>query len=165
MEINEYLDLVKEKQGLKSDRELATALGHKSNQSIVFMRRGVTNPSDDTMLKIAELAGLSPEAALLRLNIWRSKSPETRELYTALAERLAKQASSWLIYLGLGIMVLFSLGSNTAHAAGTITEQASISILAVINCATILLGEIDRISRKLKPRFALKAAWAIGRRR
>ena len=117
MDINEYLDLAKEKQGIKSDRELAAALGHKSNQSIVFMRRGVTNPSDDTMLKIAELAGLSPEAALLRLNIWRSKTPETRELYTTLAERLAKQASTWLICTVAVSVMAAAPGANNAYAS------------------------------------------------
>ena len=165
MQPADYLDLAIKKQGLKSDRELSRALELKSNNTMTNMRSGKHLPSDDTMIKIAELAGEPVDVALLRLNLWRSKTPETREHYAAIAERLAKQASSWLIYLGLGIMVLFSFGSNTAHAAGTITEQASISILAVINCATNFLGGIARILRKLKPRFALKAAWAIGRRR
>ena len=125
MQLIDYIELAMQKQGFKSYRELSRALGHKSNQSLVFLRKGFQNPSDETMIRLAELAGLSKEAAILRLNIWRSKSPEARELYTALAERLAKQASTWLICTATVAIIAAAPAGSNAYAAenNTRTEQ------------------------------------------
>lgn len=71
--IDDYLELAKEKQGLKSDRQLGRALEFKS-QSISFWRHRKTIPSDENMVELAKLAGEDPETALLELAYWRTCS-------------------------------------------------------------------------------------------
>ena len=115
--LSHYLDLAKENQGLTTERELARALGHASNYSVQMMRKGVSFPSDETMLKLAKMAGENPKTALARLNEWRTKSPEAREHYAEIAERLAKQASTWLICTVTVAMMTIAQGTNYAYAA------------------------------------------------
>lgn len=66
-----YLDLAKARQDLKSDRQLDQAIGAKGCNTFVY-RKGRAWPSDETMIKIARLAGEDAHAALVDLAIWRS---------------------------------------------------------------------------------------------
>lgn len=73
--------------------------------TLSYFRNGKALPSEQTMIKLAELAGLPKEEALIDLNLWRSKNnPELNKIW----QRLAKMIGFWL-YLNL-----FSLlNSNT----------------------------------------------------
>ena len=136
MEINDYLNLAIEKQGFNSDRELQRALDLKTNTSISFMRHGKGFPSDHTMMKLAELADEPVDVALLRLNLWRSKTPETRKHYAAITDRLAKQASIWLICIAIITLSAVNPVTNNAYAAQNIARTDLVSITPAINCAT-----------------------------
>ena len=57
-----------------------------------YYRSGKQLPSDETMVKIAEIAGLDPYEALLRLNIWRC------EMKTLHAGKSLSQESALKVY-------------------------------------------------------------------
>lgn len=101
---NDYMQKAIARQQLTSNNKLAQELGITS-ASISVLNQGKALPSEDTMIKLAELAGLPKEEALIDLNLWRSKNnPELNKIW----QRLAKMIGFWL-YLNL-----FSLlNSNT----------------------------------------------------
>ena len=135
----EYLDLAIKKQRLKSDRELSRALDLKSNNTITNMRSGKHLPSDDTMIKIAKLAGEPVDVALLRLNLWRSKTPETRQEYAALAARLTKQAGM------IAIAIAAVAASPSASRASEFGFESSRPHHLLITYLLILNNYLKRI--------------------
>ena len=84
--IDYYIDLAKEKTGVKSDIKLGKLLGFKTS-AVSYWRTGRSWPSDTTMIKLADLAGIPKEQALLELAYWRSEG-ETQEVYKGLIKRL-----------------------------------------------------------------------------
>ena len=100
----ELLDRAKEVGKLNSDRKLAEAIGLNSNTAISFIRRGVSLPSDETTVKLAELAGLDPQIALLQLNVWRAKTDTTKNYYHGILSQFVKAGSVAAIALMTGIM-------------------------------------------------------------
>lgn len=69
---NDYMTLAIDRQKLASNNKLAKELGITS-ASISVLNQGKALPSEETMIKLAELAGLPKEEALIDLNLWRSK--------------------------------------------------------------------------------------------
>ena len=67
-----YLDLAREKRRFTSDLALDRALGLKPGATCSY-RIKRSWPSDETIIKIAEIAELDPKEALLDLNIWRAE--------------------------------------------------------------------------------------------
>lgn len=63
-EFAKYLEGVKIKLGIKSDRQLAFMIG-LTQPSMCSIMSGKTIPTDDIVLKIAEIAGDDPEKILL----------------------------------------------------------------------------------------------------
>ena len=95
MNIDEYADLAKEKNGFKSDRQLSKNLGFSGN-SVSYWRRGMNFPSDDMMMKLAKLAGVDTTTALIDLNVWRTDG-ETQKAYQGLSRRMASFLSLALV--------------------------------------------------------------------
>lgn len=97
--IDFYLDKAKENHGLKSDRELDRAIGFKGC-GVSQIRTGRALPSDEAMIKLAEMARVDPEEALLELAYRRAASrDETRaaSVYRALLDRVTHAAAALLI--------------------------------------------------------------------
>ncbi len=109
--IDIYCDEAIYRNNLKSDAGLSRALNYKGN-TVSNFRTKRTWPSDATMIKLAELAGIPAEEAILDLGIWRATTPDVTHAYEILIERLSKSAAIILIAF------LFSLSSSTTHAAG-----------------------------------------------
>ncbi len=82
-----YLDCAKEKTGLSTDLALNFALGYKG-LSVSDIRNGRKFPSDHVMLKLADMAGVPPEEALLDLNSWRTKGTSAAPIYERMARAL-----------------------------------------------------------------------------
>jgi transcriptional regulator with XRE-family HTH domain len=86
--IDVYLDSAKAKLDLKTDSALARRL--EVNPSMVTeYRQGTRKPSDVAMLRLAALAGMDQERALLDLNSWRAPEP-ARACYQRIARKLAR---------------------------------------------------------------------------
>lgn len=84
-----YLSEARRKQNASSNNQLAKILGISSNY-ISQLSQGKCLPSDETMIKIAELAEMDAEAALIDLAIWRSSGNEnTQKTWLNLANKLA----------------------------------------------------------------------------
>lgn len=96
--IHDYMNLVSGRHPtIKSDRGLALALG-LGETATHFWRHGRSLPADDTMLRLADLAGVDPGEALVELNIWRSQSPETREQYSRIAAKIKSSVARVLVF-------------------------------------------------------------------
>lgn len=84
--IDEYLDRAMENKNIPSNNKLATVIGI-SGTSLNAFRTKRSWPADNTMIKIAELAGVDVQQALLDLNMWRSSGP-VRALYQNISDSL-----------------------------------------------------------------------------
>lgn len=96
---NDYAEKAILRYGLAGQNALAAEIGiNKSAMS--QLTTGKTLPSDDTMIKLAELAGLPKEEALIDLNLWRSKDkPEVQKIW----QHLSKMIGCLSIALSLSV--------------------------------------------------------------
>lgn len=135
--IDDYVDAARARIGATSDRQLATRMGLKSS-AIPCWRTRRTWPRDDTMLQLAELAGMPAEQALLDLGMWRTEG-RTAEVYRRIAERLARTAAA---------LLPFAVAAYTV--AGTEKVQSNI-----VNCMLYIMSNyvFIRSSRGFPSRF------------
>lgn len=113
MNISDYLDLARERQGLKSYSQLAKRL-EISQPTISHFRRGIIFPSDQTMVRIAELAGIDAREALLDLSIWRCRDTASRSVYQALMKDLKSSLKRPTAAALTGAMALTALSISDA---------------------------------------------------
>jgi hypothetical protein len=86
---------------LKSDAGLSRALNYKGN-TVSNFRTKRTWPSEETMVKLANLAGIPAEEALLELAVWRTHDTIAGEVYTRVLARIAHAACLAFILLFSG---------------------------------------------------------------
>jgi len=72
--IHDYIKAAIASQHLTSKRDLCRALG-VSHNVVSTWENGYAWPADETMRHLARLADGDPDEALLRLNMWRAKTP------------------------------------------------------------------------------------------
>ncbi len=89
MTIDDYIDLAMSRKGFGSDRELGRALGFKGNP-VNHWRSKRAWPADQTMIRLAQMAGVDPVWALVELNIWRSPPGDARTGYETLRSMLER---------------------------------------------------------------------------
>ena len=100
MNFTEYAEKAINRFGLTGYNHLAREIG-VTKATVSHLKTGKALPSDETMIKLAELAGMPKEEALIDLNLWRSKNnPELNKVW----QRLSKM---------IGIAVLSCTISNT----------------------------------------------------
>jgi hypothetical protein len=129
--IDGYLDAAIKRQGLKSDRDLARALGFVGG-AISQWRTRRTWPADETMVRLADLAGMDPSQALLDLNVWRAHNAAVRSIYEKFLEKLAIILAAFIVFAAPGAARAASL-----NLAGTITAQINTCGPQIIYYATI----------------------------
>lgn len=97
--VDDYLDLARNRQKLPSDRQLCAHL--KCTDAVVSQwRKRKSFPSDEHMVRLAELAGLDPQVALLELACWRAVSRNENVavgVYKRLLERVTHTAAAALV--------------------------------------------------------------------
>ena len=94
----EYTEKAINRYGLRGNNALARELGIKSS-SMSLLYNGKTLPSEETMIKLAELAGMPKEEALIDLNLWRSKDkPELQKVWLRLSKMIGCFVFSCLIF-------------------------------------------------------------------
>lgn len=106
-DLDDYLDAAKTAQRIKSDSDLIKALGLKGRSTASWWRTRRAWPSDDIMVRLAQMAGYDPSEALLALNTWRAKSPEAQALYRQIAAKIC------------AVLILFFTFIGTGNATGT----------------------------------------------
>lgn len=103
-----YIDEARRVGGVPSDGKLALSLG-MARVSVNHWRQGKAWPSDENMIALARVAGISPAVALVDLAIWRAKKDEVSSVWKRLAEVAAT--------LALPAMIVLSLVSSAEPAA------------------------------------------------
>ncbi len=78
--VQDYISEARKKKGIYSNNKLASAIG-LTGPAIVNIVKNKALPAEETILKLAELADIPPEEALLDLSIWRAKSPEAKSTW------------------------------------------------------------------------------------
>ncbi len=86
-----YLDMAKSAAGVDSDRALARQMDISTGHAAAW-RTGRAFPTDKNMVKLAELAGLSPLEALVDLNIMRNEGA-AKALYSELRDKVSSRAA------------------------------------------------------------------------
>ena len=115
-DINTYLDAAKERTNSPSDRKLSLLIGLAPG-ALNHYRTGRAHPDDDTMTKLAALAGMDPQAALLDLNIWRSEGL-AKSAYIELARRLGRTAAAFFCAGLLGATGVIGLAPHARASGG-----------------------------------------------
>lgn len=105
---NDYAEKAISRYSLTGYNNLAREL-NLNKSTISFFRAGKALPSEETMIKLAELAGLPKEEALIDLNLWRSKNnPEVQKIW----QRLSKMIGTSLFFLLFSATSAFSCQSQ-----------------------------------------------------
>ena len=88
MDFNDYAEKAISRYSLTGYNNLAREL--KINKATLsYFKSGKALPSDDTMIKLAELAGMPKEEALIDLNLWRSKNdPARHEIWLRISKMI-----------------------------------------------------------------------------
>lgn len=89
----ELLAAVKETQGIGSDYRLARFL-KVSDQTVGNWQHGRRRPDDETALRLAELAGLDPDAVLVGLYAERATDEPAKRAWERIAARLAQAGAA-----------------------------------------------------------------------
>lgn len=85
---SEYANTAINRHGLRGNNALAKMLCITS-AGMSHLNTGKTLPTESTMIKLAELAGLPKEEALIDLNLWRSaKNPELQTIWTRISKMI-----------------------------------------------------------------------------
>lgn len=84
MNIDLYINRALELNDINSERKLARCLDI-SNSALTLYKLGQRCPTDTTIIKLAQLANIPVEQALIDLNMWRnSDNPEVLKVYQKL---------------------------------------------------------------------------------
>lgn len=88
--LDDLLDAVKTRHGIKSDYKLAKLTG-KTNNTIANYRHGRSRPDDNTLTEFANMAGIEGaqvEMLALRFHMDRLTSEASRDLWNGILHRL-----------------------------------------------------------------------------
>ena len=120
---NDYMSLAINRQSLKSNNALAREL-NINNAAMSALFRGKSLPAESTMIKLAELAGLPKEEALIDLNLWRSeKQPEVKTVWLRLSKMITKCIMFAILTTGSSQVKTFKINDlNTYQESGQVYD-------------------------------------------
>jgi transcriptional regulator with XRE-family HTH domain len=113
MLLTDYMDRARINSGLVSDNRLAAAL-EISQATISSYRRGFSVPTPAKMVKLAKLAGVSPEVALLHRAAWQADDQVSRAV-------MSRLIASWMEAPGDNALT----GARSLGAAATPAAKKS----------------------------------------
>jgi len=114
-----YLDTAKTRNDIDSDRKLAQRLDLNPSQ-INFYRNKDMKPKTTILIKIAKLAGVSPDVALTDRALWLAESDEERNYWERLATLAQKAAVAGV---SIGALLSMLAGAPAPATAGTNPAQ------------------------------------------
>lgn len=144
--IDDYIDAARARAGIRSDRQLAIQLGLVQS-SISQMRTKRIWPSDETMIRLAIMAGIDPAEALLELSAWRTEGT-AQTLWRELARKLGTAATVAIMVTGALTAGLVLLPSPAAAAQGS----ALFSHLSGIDVGVVCI--LRKITAELRRRVS-----------
>jgi hypothetical protein len=108
----DYANLAINRHGLRGNNALAKELGVTS-AGFSYFNTGKALPAESTMIKLAELAGLPKEEALIDLNVWRSeRQPDIQNVWL----RISKMIKIVHVFF-------VAMSANTAFAADFVAQS------------------------------------------
>lgn len=135
MTIDDYMDAAKKRADIPSDRQLAFRLGATAATSCQWRTKRAW-PGESIMRRLANLGGIDEELALLDLESWRTKDPETAKVFQRIRERLVKLKDAAAALIAISTAALFAATSPHPAHASTVHEQMYQSSATVIHYAT-----------------------------
>lgn len=112
MNIDLYINRALELNNINSERKLARCLDI-SNSALTLYKLGQRCPTDTTVIKLAQLANIPVEQALIDLNMWRnSDNPEALQAYQNIKKSLTGFSALTSISLFLCNSSFFDMLSN-----------------------------------------------------
>lgn len=91
MDLNVYLEKAKAAIKVDSYNKLAQNVGI-THAAVSNFLTGKAYPADNTILKLAALAGIPPEVALIDVSIWRNKNnPEALRFWENIRAKIAPE--------------------------------------------------------------------------
>ncbi len=94
----DYVFEARKKKNIYSNNKLAKEIDI-AGASLSVMMNNKTLPAEETLIKIADLAGIPREEALLDLSIWRAKSDDVKNTWEKIRELLKIAAMSLIIII------------------------------------------------------------------
>lgn len=90
MDIDFYINEAQKKQGVSSLNKLSPFLGITTS-ALANLKKQIALPADSTILKLANLAGIPAEQALIDVSLWRNKdNPEALAAWQRIQKKLIK---------------------------------------------------------------------------
>ena len=117
-----FIERAKERMNFKYDNELDAALGFKAS-IVTRLRKNKAHLSDEKMLALAEMAGVSDMLALMALHVLRSEGP-AKKTYKKILDSLS---AAVVIAILTSIFVIFPPDDGEAQAAVDSTIQHSVA--------------------------------------
>ena len=97
MDLVTYLDAARARIGAKSDADLARAIG-VAGPTLLSYRRGLATPSSEKMVRLASLAGVSPDLALIDRMEWQADGAASRDIVARIRASIAATAALILLF-------------------------------------------------------------------
>ncbi|NOV27668.1 helix-turn-helix domain-containing protein [Cupriavidus necator] len=95
----EFLEAVRARLGGASDYAIAKELG-VTRAAVSRYRNGLSGFDDDTAIRVARILDIDPACVLLAAHAERTKTPEARNVFAALADRFALNFEALLNSMG-----------------------------------------------------------------
>jgi transcriptional regulator with XRE-family HTH domain len=133
MLLTDYIERAKAVSGIVSDRQLSIAL-EISQPTISIYRRGLCIPTPAKMVKLAQLAGVSPEVALLHRASWQADDQVSRAV-------MSRLIASWMEAPGDNALTgARSLGAAASPAPSKIARIRYIMERTIALIAPVFIG-------------------------
>jgi hypothetical protein len=133
MLLTDYLDRARDYSGLGSDNKLSFVL-EVSQPSVSLWRRGLAIPTPAKMVKLAKLAGISPEVALLHRASWQADDQVSRAV-------MSRLIASWMEAPGDNALTgARSLGAAASPAPSKIARLRYIMERTIALIAPVFMG-------------------------
>ncbi|GHU02559.1 hypothetical protein FACS1894186_7440 [Alphaproteobacteria bacterium] len=133
--INDYINQAMARNGFASKRQLSLSLGMAHNAVFYLTKRDII-PTDETLLKLADLAGIPAEEALLDLAQWRAKTSDNPRISLAWEKIRAALAASGSKAVMLLIFLCFS--SKNAAATPIFDSAKTVNVSGFLLAITML---------------------------
>lgn len=101
-EFQDYVFEARKKQNIYSNNKLAARIGIAGSSLSVMMNKK-TLPAEETIIKLAELAEIPPEQALLDLACWKASSPKSKEIWDKLRKLVLTLCAATVLFCNFAI--------------------------------------------------------------
>lgn len=122
MNLTEYLEAARARACLPSDNRLADALGI-AHPSLLAWKRGHSIPTPERMVRLAELAGIPAELALIDRATWQADGEASRAVMSRIRSAITSTAAASCLFFLPIIAGAASIPADNFGRPGYIMER------------------------------------------